>query len=175
MHASGKWNAPLVVINQVSPHSRPLRHSRRRSCHCSRSTAQAGGLAVVATPNSGSGQAVRSRSAGRPPQCRWQRSWRGRPERPTQRQSGDKWRGGRRGGRGGRGTSSPTQLAALVTAENGTLSFIDNAVDTTTEHRTPQGEPSRIPISGCGPVSSCPRNCGCSSSRTRWSSPRRPW
>jgi len=82
-----------------------------------------GGLAVVATPNSGSSQtvdpgpqAVKLNVGGR--------------DSGVPVQNGPPGDGAQTVG--GRGSSPSTQLATLVTAENGTLSFIDNAVDTTT-------------------------------------------
>jgi multidrug efflux system membrane fusion protein len=119
VHASG--GTPLVVINQVSPIL--VRFAiPATQLPLLQKYGQAGGLAVVATPNSGSGQAVdpgpqdvRLNVGGNDPGAAVQS---GPPGSGTQT--------------GGRGASSPTQLAALVSAENGTLSFIDNAVDTTT-------------------------------------------
>ena len=120
VHASGATQ--LVVINQVSPILVRFAIPATQLPLLQR-YGQAGGLAVVATPNSGSGQAVdpgpqqnvRLNVGGNDPGAAVQN---GPPGTGTQT--------------GGRGMSPSTQLATLVSAENGTLSFIDNAVDTTT-------------------------------------------
>ena len=122
VHASGA--TPLVLINQVSPilvrfaipaTQLPLLQRYGTS----------GGLVVLATPNSGSDQAVDP----------------GAPAIGLTMGNGDPGassQGGPPGAAGASGapstgTARPSaQLTSLVQAEHGTLSFIDNAVDTTT-------------------------------------------
>jgi multidrug efflux system membrane fusion protein len=112
---------PLVVINQVSPILVRFAIPATQLPLLQR-YGTAGGLAVVATPNSGSGQSV---DPG--PQAVGLNVGRGDPGASSQ--SGPPGDGAQTGGRG---QSPSAQLATLVSAENGTLSFIDNAVDTTT-------------------------------------------
>lgn len=122
VHASGA--TPLVLINQVSPilvrfaipaTQLPLLQRYGTS----------GGLVVLATPNSGSDQAVDP----------------GAPAIGLTMGNGDPGassQGGPPGAAGASGAPSTgaarpsAQLTSLVQAEHGTLSFIDNAVDTTT-------------------------------------------
>ncbi|MEO8755770.1 MAG: efflux RND transporter periplasmic adaptor subunit, partial [Casimicrobiaceae bacterium] len=113
-------NTPLVVINQVSPILVRFAIPATQLPLLQR-YGTGGGLAVVATPNSGSSQAVdpgpqavRLNVAG--------------SDNATP-QNGPPGEGVQTGGRG---TSPSSQLASLVSSENGTLSFIDNAADTTT-------------------------------------------
>jgi membrane fusion protein, multidrug efflux system len=121
VHAGG--NTPLVVINQVSPilvrFAIPATQLPLLQKYGS-----AGGLAVVATPNSGSSQVV---DTARPPVGL--NIGGGDPGTPPSQSSAPS-NGAPRGGGANAGPSS--QLATLVNPENGTLSFIDNAVDTTT-------------------------------------------
>jgi membrane fusion protein, multidrug efflux system len=120
VHAGG--NTPLVVINQVSPIL--VRFAiPATQLPLLQKYGTAGGLAVVATPNSGSSQAVDTGAApvrlnigggdpGSPSKA-------GPPSNGAARNSGPN-------------AAPSAQLATLVNPENGTLSFIDNAVDTTT-------------------------------------------
>lgn len=112
---------PLVVINQVSPILVRFAIPATQLPLLQR-YGTAGGLAVIATPNSGSGQSV---DPG--PQTVGLNV--GRADPGASSQSGPPGDGAPTGGRG---ESPSAQLATLVSAENGTLSFIDNAVDTTT-------------------------------------------
>ena len=120
VHANGA--TPLVMINQVSPilvrfaipsTQLPLLQKYGSS----------GALAVSATPNSGTN--VMADSATGPIGL----SIGGGDPGSGSAQAGPPGSGGG-GGRASQSTSS--QLTALVQAEHGTLSFIDNAVDTTT-------------------------------------------
>jgi multidrug efflux system membrane fusion protein len=120
VHASG--NSPLVVINQMSPIL--VRFAIPSTQLPLLQKYGSGTLAVVATPNSGTGQMTDTASqlglniGG------------GDPSTDTgPAQSGPP--GGGRGGLGA-GAGATSQLVSLVQPENGTLSFIDNAVDTTT-------------------------------------------
>jgi multidrug efflux system membrane fusion protein len=110
---------PLVVINQVSPILVRFAIPATQLPLLQR-YGSAGGLGVVATPNSGSGQSVDPgpqpvglNVAGSDPA-----SLNGPGAEGAQT--------------GGRSQSPSAQLATLVSSENGKLSFIDNAVDTTT-------------------------------------------
>jgi multidrug efflux system membrane fusion protein len=120
VHASGA--TPLVVINQVSPILVRFAIPATQLPLLQR-YGTAGGLSVVATPNSGSSQSV---DPG--PQAVGLNIGGGDPGVATQ--SGPPSTGGT--SNGGPGAAPSTQLATLVNPENGTLSFIDNAVDTTT-------------------------------------------
>ena len=120
VHASG--GTPLVVINQVSPIL--VRFAiPATQLPLLQKYGTGGGLAVVATPNSGSSQSV---DPG--PQAVGLNI--GRSDPGVAAQSGPPSDGG--APTGGPGASPSTQLATLVNPENGTLTFIDNAVDTTT-------------------------------------------
>jgi multidrug efflux system membrane fusion protein len=121
VHASGA--APLVVINQVSPIL--VRFAiPATQLPLLQKYGTGGGLAVRATPNSGSDQVVdpgapaTGLNIGRSdPGVAGQSGPPGAPD-PSTMQTG---------------TARPSsQLTSLVQAEHGTLSFIDNAVDTTT-------------------------------------------
>ncbi|MEO5813849.1 MAG: efflux RND transporter periplasmic adaptor subunit [Gemmatimonadaceae bacterium] len=112
--------APLVVINQVSPILVRFAIPATQLPLLQR-YGTAGGLAVVATPNSGAGQSV---DPG--PQA-VKLNVGGDPGAAQNGPPGESTPSG-----GGRGASPSAQLATLVSAEHGTLSFIDNAVDTTT-------------------------------------------
>ena len=119
VHASG--GTPLVVINQVSPIL--VRFAiPATQLPLLQKYGTAGGLSVVATPNSGSSQAV---DAG--PQSVGLNIGGGDPG--VAGQSGPPSNGVPGSGSG---ATPSSQLATLVNPENGTLSFIDNAVDTTT-------------------------------------------
>ena len=134
VHASGA--TPLVVINQVSPilvrfaipsTQLPLLQKYGNS----------GILEVVATPNSGTAQMTDSATSpiglnigGGDPSTG---ATLGGPPGGTSGGRGTGGAGAGGGGRSGGNPSSPSsQLVALVQPEHGTLSFIDNAVDTTT-------------------------------------------
>ena len=113
--------APLVVINQVSPILVRFAIPATQLPLLQR-YGSGGGLGVVATPNSGSGQsvdpgpqAVGLNVGGSDPGAA-SLNGPGAEAAPT----------------GGRSQSPSAQLATLVSSENGKLSFIDNAVDTTT-------------------------------------------
>ena len=120
VHANGA--TPLVIINQVSPILVRFAIPATQLPLLQRYGA-AGGLLVTATPNSGADQRVEpgagtiglSMGGGDP---------------GTSSQSGSSASG--RGGRGSGAQRASPQLTSLVQAEQGTLSFIDNAVDTTT-------------------------------------------
>jgi multidrug efflux system membrane fusion protein len=116
---------PLVVINQVSPILVRFAIPATQLPLLQR-YGTAGGLAVVATPNSGSGQSV---DPG--PQAVGLNVGGGDPGAAQSGPPGESPQAAGGSG-GGRGASPSAQLATLVSAENGTLSFIDNAVDTTT-------------------------------------------
>ncbi len=120
VHASG--GTPLVVINQVSPIL--VRFAiPATQLPLLQKYGTAGGLSVVATPNSGSSQAV---DAG--PQAVGLDI--GGNDAGVTGQSGPPANAGVL--TGGSGATPSARLATLVNPENGTLSFIDNAVDTTT-------------------------------------------
>ncbi|MEO8335762.1 MAG: efflux RND transporter periplasmic adaptor subunit [bacterium] len=112
--------AALVVINQVSPILVRFAIPATQLPLLQR-YGTAGGLAVVATPNSGSGQSV---DTG--PQAVKLNVGGADAGAPQNGPPGDGSQSG------GPGMSPSAQLATLVSPENGTLSFIDNAVDTTT-------------------------------------------
>jgi multidrug efflux system membrane fusion protein len=124
VHASGA--TPLVVINQVSPILVRFAIPATQLPLLQR-YGSAGGLAVTATPNSGSetvdpgAQAQVGLNIGRndPGAAPTQAGPPGAAPAPA---------GGARGGAG----SPSAQLSSLVQTEHGSLSFIDNAVDTTT-------------------------------------------
>jgi len=136
VHASG--STPLVVINQVSPilvrfaipsTQLPLLQKYGTT----------GALEVVATPNAGTGQVADTAasiglSIGRNDQGAGGSQGGGPPGSGR----GGNGAGGNGSGAigGGRGQNAAggasSQLAAVVEPEHGTLSFIDNAVDTTT-------------------------------------------
>ncbi|CAN5297283.1 efflux RND transporter periplasmic adaptor subunit [soil metagenome] len=122
VHASGA--TPLVVINQVSPilvrFAIPATQLPLLQKYGS-----AGGLAVAATPNSGSDQAVDpgAQSVGLnigrgDPGASSQSGPPGSPDASVANSTG--------------AARPSTQLSSLVSAEHGSLTFIDNAVDTTT-------------------------------------------
>ncbi|MEP6731324.1 MAG: efflux RND transporter periplasmic adaptor subunit [bacterium] len=128
VHASGA--TPLVVINQVSPilvrFAIPATQLPLLQKYGS-----AGGLAVVATPNSGSSQAVDSGPS--PVGLNIGRADPGTGATSDPQSAGGPPNGVPRSGRStGANASVSSQLATLVSPENGTLTFIDNAVDTTT-------------------------------------------
>jgi multidrug efflux system membrane fusion protein len=117
VHASGA--SPLVVINQISPvlvrFAIPATQLPLLQKYGTR-----GGLAVNATPNSGSSVADSSQSAGIGLSM-----GNGDP--------GQASAGGPPSSDGGTPQpAQPSQLVALTQPEHGTLFFIDNAVDTTT-------------------------------------------
>jgi multidrug efflux system membrane fusion protein len=119
VHASG--STPLVVINQISPilvrFAIPSTQLPLLQQYGTR-----GGLVVQATPNSGMASSVDSNAAG-PIGL----SVGGDPGQSTD--------GGPPGTTPGAATLAPaasSQLVALTQPENGSLFFIDNAVDTTT-------------------------------------------
>ena len=122
VHASGA--APMVLINQVSPILVRFAIPATQLPLLQR-YGTTGGLVVLATPNSGSGQAVDpgapaiglTMGNGDPGAANPGRS----PARPDAQ-----------GGSSTGSTRPSAQLTSLVQAEHGTLSFIDNAVDTTT-------------------------------------------
>jgi multidrug efflux system membrane fusion protein len=120
VRASG--GTPLVVINQVSPIL--VRFAiPATQLPLLQKYGTGGGLAVVATPNSGSSQSV---DPG--PQSVGLNI--GRSDPGVAAQGGPPSDGGAQ--TGGPGAAPSTQLATLVNPENGALTFIDNAVDTTT-------------------------------------------
>jgi multidrug efflux system membrane fusion protein len=116
VHASG--TSPLVVINQISPvlvrFAIPATQLPLLQKYGTR-----GGLAVEATPNSGSAAADSSQTSGIGLSM-------GRGD-PGQASSGGPPSSG-----GAPQAAQPSQLVALTPPEHGTLFFIDNAVDTTT-------------------------------------------
>ncbi len=122
VHASG--GVPLVVINQVSPILVRFAIPATQLPLLQR-YGTAGGLAVRATPNSGSDQTI-------DPGARAVGLTMGNSD------PGTAGTGGPPGGTDATGTPSSctarpsAQLVSLVQPEHGTLSFIDNAVDTTT-------------------------------------------
>jgi multidrug efflux system membrane fusion protein len=129
VHANGA--TPLVVINQVSPilvrfaiPSVQLPLLQRYGT--------TGSLEVLATPNAGTGQMADSSA---PIGLSIGHEDPGTQAGPPSGGRGGNAGGGAGGGRGagsnGSGNAS-SQLTALVEQEHGTLSFIDNAVDTTT-------------------------------------------
>lgn len=118
VHASG--STPLVVINQVSPLLVRFAIPATQLPLLQR-YGSAGGLTVVATPSSG---ATTVDSTGGGPIGL---SVGGDPAAP----SGGGGPPGTGPGTGG-APVAPSALSALTQPENGTLSFIDNAVDTTT-------------------------------------------
>ena len=146
VHASG--NASLVVINQVSPIL--VRFSiPATQLPLLQKYGAAGGLDVTATPNSGADQRTDSASStiglsmGGGDAAAPTRGGSGSPERAGGMSSsggrgsrGPRGGGSDAGGGGGGGagkTARPTsRLTALSEPEHGALSFIDNAVDTTT-------------------------------------------
>ena len=117
VHASGA--APLVVINQVSPIL--VRFAiPATQLPLLQKYGKVGGLAVLATPNSGavvdsSGPSGTGLNIGT-----------GDPG------SGVTGAGGSAGGRGGQAPQASGSLVPLSQPEHGSLSFIDNAVDTST-------------------------------------------
>ncbi len=125
VHASG--STPLVVINQVSPIL--VRFAiPSTQLPLLQKYGSGGALEVVATPNAGTGQtADTAASIGLNI---------GRKDPGTAADGGPPASGGRSGRGGGNGTNASggasSQLSAVVESERGTLSFIDNAVDTTT-------------------------------------------
>lgn len=121
VHASGA--TPLVVINQISPILVRFAIPATQLPLLQRYGA-AGGLGVSATPNSGSDQTV---DPGAPAVGLTM----GRSDPGVAAQSGPPGAAGPAGMRSGSAPAS-AQLTSLVQAEHGTLSFIDNAVDTTT-------------------------------------------
>ena len=121
VHASGA--TPMVVINQISPILVRFAIPATQLPLLQR-YGTAGGLAVRATPNSGSEQIV---DPGAPAVGLTM----GRGDPGVAAQNGPTASGGPAGGRSGSAPASP-QLNSLVQAEHGVLSFIDNAVDTTT-------------------------------------------
>ncbi|MEO8622406.1 MAG: efflux RND transporter periplasmic adaptor subunit [bacterium] len=122
VHANG--TAPLVVINQVSPilvrFAIPATQLPLLQKYGS-----AGGLAVRATPNSGSDQAVDPGAPAAGLNI-------GRSDPGVAGQGGPPGSGDPSAAQSPSGTHPSPQLTSLVQAEHGTLSFIDNAVDTTT-------------------------------------------
>ncbi|MDB4915317.1 MAG: efflux transporter, family, subunit [Gemmatimonadetes bacterium] len=121
VHANG--GTPLVVINQISPILVRFAIPATQLPLLQRYGAN-GGLDVMATPNSGSDQAVDPAAAAI--QLSIGKSDPGTAAGPNGAASGA-------GAPSGTGAprSSP-QLTSLVQPEKGSLSFIDNAVDTTT-------------------------------------------
>jgi multidrug efflux system membrane fusion protein len=119
VHASG--STPLVVINQVSPLLVRFAIPATQLPLLQR-YGSGGGLGVTATPNSGSGSVDSSGSSAIGLSM-------GGGDPGSSAQSGPPGTGGP--GTGGAPTAS-SQLTALTQPENGTLTFIDNAVDTTT-------------------------------------------
>ncbi|MES2180097.1 MAG: efflux RND transporter periplasmic adaptor subunit [Gemmatimonadota bacterium] len=130
VHANGA--APLVVINQVSPILVRFAIPATQLPLLQKYGAD-GKLSVTATPSGGSDQAVDPGAPAIGLSI-------GRSDPGTESAAGG--RGGRRGGgegsagEGGGGRGAPqtptSSLATLVQTESGTLTFIDNAVDTTT-------------------------------------------
>ncbi|MDB4906071.1 MAG: efflux transporter, family, subunit [Gemmatimonadetes bacterium] len=124
VHANGA--TPLVVINQISPILVRFAIPATQLPLLQRYGAN-GGLVVTATPNSGS----ETVDPGAQPQVGLNigrndpgaASTQGGPPGTSPAAAG--------GGRSGAAPPS-TQLSSLVQAEHGSLSFIDNAVDTTT-------------------------------------------
>ena len=121
VHASGA--TPLVVINQISPILVRFAIPATQLPLLQRYGAT-GGLAVLATPNSGSDQAV-------DPGAQAVGLTMGRSDPGVATQSGPPGGATPGGTSSGSAPASP-QLVSLVQAEHGALSFIDNAVDTTT-------------------------------------------
>jgi multidrug efflux system membrane fusion protein len=124
VHANG--GTPLVIINQVSPILVRFAIPATQLPLLQKYGAN-GGLDVMATPNSGSDQAVDPGSAGIALSI-------GKNDPGAAAQGGGGPPGSGTGG-GSNGTGAPRtspQLASLVQPERGSLSFIDNAVDTTT-------------------------------------------
>lgn len=131
VHASG--SAPLVVINQVSPilvrfaiPSTQLPLLQKYGTNAA--------LGVVATPNAGTGQMADTAasiglSIGRTDPGAGATQGGGPPGSGTHATGGAGTAPGR--GQNAAGGAS-SQLAAVVEPEHGALSFIDNAVDTTT-------------------------------------------
>jgi multidrug efflux system membrane fusion protein len=119
VHASG--TTPLVVINQISPLLVRFAIPATQLPLLQRYGAS-GGLTVMATPNSGSG-GVDSAGSGAIGLSV------GGGDPGASAQSGPPGGGGP--GTGGAPTAS-AQLVALTQPEHGSLTFIDNAVDTTT-------------------------------------------
>ena len=123
VHANGA--TPLVLINQVSPilvrfaipsTQLPLLQKYGNS----------GTLSVTATPNSGT-NIIADTAPAIGLNIGGERGGRSGPG------GGAQQGGGASGmGRGGSSQAPSAQLTALVQTENGTLTFIDNAVDTTT-------------------------------------------
>jgi RND family efflux transporter, MFP subunit len=155
VHASG--SAPLVVINQISPLLVRFAIPATQLPLLQR-YGSAGGLTVIATQSSGATTVDTSSGAGIG-------------------LSGGSDPGGPPAASGpptGVAPVATSALSAITQPEYGSLTFIDNAVDTTTGTSCSR-PPSRIRTSGSGSASSCRRGSICSSSRTRSSYPRRRW
>ena len=120
VHANGA--TPLVIINQVSPILVRFAIPATQLPLLQKYGAN-GGLDVIATPNSGSDQAV-DQGASAIGLSMGNRD-------PSAAGAGGANGGGRGGGTGGAPRNS-AQLSSIVQPERGSLSFIDNAVDTTT-------------------------------------------
>jgi multidrug efflux system membrane fusion protein len=128
VHANG--GSPMVVINQVSPILVRFAIPSTQLPLLQRYGAS-GALEVIATPNSGTQLMTDSAGPLGLAIGRGDADAQGGPPGTGRGGENAGGQGGRRGGgAGGAGMSS--QLTALVEQEHGNLSFIDNAVDTTT-------------------------------------------